>query len=170
MVVLVITILAAASGGIFIGTYKNMLVKKSARDFLLAAKYARIIAVEHQRPCRIEIDTANNRFWLALDRYNEETGETEAIIIRDLYTKPLEFDSSVEFEGVVVESNTPDEAPARQNTINFSVDGTAEAAIVQIGDGDNHYTISISAATGRAKIFPETADKIKAGTIDLDAE
>ncbi len=42
--------------------------------------------------------------------------------------------------------------------------------MIQIGDGENHLTVSISAVTGKAKIFEGTADKVKSDTIDLDEE
>ena len=55
-------------------------------------------------------------------------------------------------------------------SIVFSPDGSAQAVAVQIGDGKAHYTICISAATGRAKIHDGTLENAEIGTIDLDAE
>ena len=52
----------------------------------------------------------------------------------------------------------------------FSPDGTAQTALVQIGDGKNHLTVSISAVTGRSKVYSDTADNVKSDTIDLDEE
>jgi hypothetical protein len=42
--------------------------------------------------------------------------------------------------------------------------------MIQIGDGKNHYTASICAATGKAKIHFGTAKEAKMGTIDLDEQ
>ena len=75
MVVAILALLAGAGGGIYIGTYKRMLVEKAARDFFVAAKHARITAIERQSQCKMELDTANNRFWLVVDEFNEETGQ-----------------------------------------------------------------------------------------------
>ena len=159
-----------------------MLVEKAARDFVLAAKYARIMAIERQKPYKINLGAANaaeatnNGFRLVIDEFNQETEQTEQVIVRDLYFKPVEFTGDVKFEGIQI---TPAGWEAATETdeareIVFSPGGTADSAVIQIGDGKNHYTISISAATGRATMYFGTAEKLKEeakiGTIDLDQE
>ena len=52
----------------------------------------------------------------------------------------------------------------------FSPNGSAQTAVVQIGDGKTHYAISISAATGKAKIYFGISEDIEVRIIDLDAE
>ena len=47
-------------------------------------------------------------------------------------------------------------------------DGTAQSAVVQIGDGRNHYAASIAAGTGRVKVYEGTAEAVEAVSIDLD--
>ena len=47
---------------------------------------------------------------------------------------------------------------------------TAQMAVIQIGNGKTHYTIGISAATGRAKMVYGTTENIKATSVDLDLE
>ena len=172
LVIVLIGLLVGAAGGIYIGTYKNKLVEKSARDFFLAAKYARILAIERQSKCIVNLDKANNRFMLVVDEFNEDTGETEQIIVKDLYFKPTEFSGEVKFEKIKIMSNnfeqTSEVKPS--TTITFSPDGTAQTALVQIGDGKNHLTVSISAVTGRSKVYSGTADNVKSDTIDLDEE
>ena len=172
LVIVLIGLLVSAGGGIYIGTYKNKLVEKSARDFFLAAKYARILAIERQSKCIVNLDKANNRFMLVIDEFNEDTGETEQIIVKDLYFKPTEFSGEVKFEKIKIMSNnfeqTSEVKPS--TTITFSPDGTAQTALIQIGDGKNHLTVSISAVTGRSKVYSDTADNVKSDTIDLDEE
>jgi len=163
IVAAIIALMAAAGGGIYIGTYRHGLVKKCARDFLLTARYARIVAVEHQAPCRLEIDEENGRFWLSVDMPNEEGEETERLIVRDFYSKPVELGGDVRFESVQVQS-----VDLEQREIVFRPDGSAESAVIQIGDGDNHYSVSISAATGKAKVYFGTSDEVEVSSIDLD--
>ncbi len=131
VVITIIALMASVGGGYYMGTYKRMLVKKAARDFILAAKYARIMAIERQKPYRIEMDTTNGGFSLATDQLNEETEQTAIV---------------------------------------FSPNGTAQSAVIQIGDGENHYTVNIYAATGKAKVQSGTVQEIKITTIDLDQE
>jgi len=185
LVVVIIALIASVGGGIYVGTYKRMLVEKAARDFVLAAKYARIMAIERQIPYRIKLsaagsadgtEAANNGFGLLIDEFNQETEQTEQVIVRDLYFKPVEFTGDVKFEGVQIsrtggQVTTETDEPGE---IVFSPTGTAQSALIQIGDGKNHYTISISAATGKATMYFGTAEKVKEevriGSIDLDQE
>lgn len=176
LVVVIIALLASVGGGIYAGTYKRMLVEKAARNFVIAAKYARIMAIEQQRPYEIVFDPNNNGFRLVTTQENIETGEAQQVIVRDLYFKPVEFAGDVKFEGVQI---TPTGWEAATETgeareIVFSPSGIAQSAVIQIGDGTNHYTVSISSATGKATMYLGTAEKAKEeakiGTIDLDQQ
>lgn len=170
VVVVIIALIAGAGAGFYAGTYKNMLVKKSARDFLLAAKYARIMAIERQKRCQMKLDSDQNRFVLVIDVFNELTGQTQEVIVQDLYFKPVSFAGDVKFESIKIQSINFEETLdlAESQTIVFSPNGTAQSAIVQIGDGNNHYTVAISAATGKAKMHFGKAEGLKSDTIDLD--
>jgi Tfp pilus assembly protein FimT len=172
LVVVLIVLIGSVGGGTFVGTYKKMLAKKAARDFVLAAKYARIMAIERQSPCRIEFDKDGKRFALVVEESNKETEQTEGVIVRDLYFKPVEFGGDVKFEDIQIKPVGPEETfeSDQEGTIVFSPNGTSRATIVQIGDGKNHYAISISASTGKAKMYPGTADEVEIDTVDLDEE
>lgn len=173
LVLFIIVLIGTVGGGICVGTYKRMLAEKAARDFAYAAKYARITAIERQSPCRMLLNPEKNAFALLVYQLDQETGRTEQVPMRDLYfKKPVEFGGDVKFEGIKItpvgaEQITQDEQP---ETIVFSPNGTASSAIVQIGDGKNHYTVSICAATGRAKMYTGTADKAVSTSTDLDAQ
>jgi prepilin-type N-terminal cleavage/methylation domain-containing protein len=172
LVVLVIGLITSAGTGLYVGTFRGMKVRKAAQDFFLTAEYARIMAMERQTPYRLEMDLANRGFSLTTLRWDEESGQVGLETVKDVYCKPVQFDGDVTFEAVEVvpgtwevESTTPE-----QQTIVFSPDGTSQSAVVQIGDGKAHYTVSISAATGSAKVQFGTADNVKVTTIDLDAQ
>ena len=84
----------------------------------------------------------------------------------------MELATDVKFEDIKIDSTGSKEVfeQAEMRSIAFSPDGTAQSAVVQIGDGKNHITISISAATGRVKTHLGTAKEVKVGTIDLDEQ
>lgn len=172
MVIIVISLLAGVGGGFYVGTYKNMLAQKAARDLVLAAKYARIMAIEQQKPYRMELDVVNNGFQLVVDQFSEETDQIEQMIVRDLYFKPVQFAGDVKFEDiqiVTVSSETETETD-EQTTIVFSPHGTAQTVVIQVGDGKNHYTVQIRAATAKAKMYSGTTEEAQTDTVDLDAE
>jgi type II secretory pathway pseudopilin PulG len=171
-VVVVIVLLAGIGGGIYVGTYKRMLAEKSARDFLFAAKYARITAIERQSPCEMELDADDNRFSLLVYEFNEETERTEQVSVRDLYSRPVQFGGEVKFEDIKITPIGSEEVAKtdKEKTIVFSPNGTAQLAVIQIGDGKNHYTVSVCAATGKATMHFGTAKEVETSTIDLDEE
>ncbi|MHC4694198.1 MAG: GspH/FimT family pseudopilin [Planctomycetota bacterium] len=169
VVIILLALIAGASGGFHMGTYKRLQAEKAARNFFLAAKYARIMAIERQKPYRIELDTTNGGYFLTTEELNEETEQTEKTIVRDLYSKPVQFDDAVKFENVQIIS-LGTESTDEQTTIVFLPNGTAQSAVIQIGDGENHYTVNISAATGKAAVLPGTTEEIKITTFDLDQE
>ena len=172
LVVVVIALIGGMGGGLYVGTYKRMLVEKAARDLLLTAKYARIAAVEQLRPYEIQLDVQNNGFWLATSLLNEETGQTEQGIVKNYYCRPVEFTGDVKFEDVqITPVGTETVADAEdQQKIVFSPNGNARSAVIQIGDGKTHFTVSVSAATGKAAMYFGKAENVKTKTVDLDAQ
>lgn len=173
VVVVIISLLGGLGGGIYMGTYKRMQVEKAARDFVLTAQYARIMAIEKQRQYKILLDVANNGFYLATTQLDEEGGQTEQMIVKDSFCRPVEFEGEVKFEDIQitptgVEMTT--ETGGDEQVIVFSPNGTAQSVVIQIGDGKTHYAVTISAATGKTKVYFGTTEDVEVVTIDLDAE
>ncbi|MCP4258538.1 MAG: prepilin-type N-terminal cleavage/methylation domain-containing protein [Planctomycetes bacterium] len=173
VVVVIIGLLGGLGGGIYIGTYKTLLVKKAARDFFLTAKYARIMAIEKQRQYKIVLDTVNNGFHLVTTQLDEEGGQTEQMIVRDSFCRPVAFDDEIMFEDIQITPislvSTTEEDEDEQSIV-FSANGTAQMSAIQIGNGRTHYTITISSATGKAKVFEGITEDVEVTVIDLDAE
>ena len=172
LVVVIIGLVAGTGAGLYVGTFRKMQVEKAAQDFFLTAKYARLIAVEKQSQYKMELDLANKEFYLTTVLWDEESGQAQQEIVKNFYCKPVQFQGDVVFEAVnIVPSGWETQSVIEeQQTIIFSPNGTAQSSVVQIGDGETHYTISISPATGRAKMYFGTAENVKVGTTDLDAE
>ena len=172
MVVVIIGLVSGAGAGLYVGTFRKMQVEKAAYDFFLTAKYARLIAVEKQSQYKMELDLANRGFYLTTVLWDEESGQAQQEVVKNYYCKPVQFQGDVIFEAVEIVPNNWEASPAtdEQRVITFSPNGTAQSSVVQIGDGKTHYSISISPATGRVKMYFGTAENVKVGTIDLDAE
>jgi len=169
LVVAIITLLAGTMGGIYVGTYKRMLVEKAAREVMLAAKYARVIAIEKQSHCKLILDETNSRFHLAFKDEDSRDDEDSATVITNQYSRPTEFGGDVRFEDIrITPMGRGDESPEEQSQIVFRPDGTADTAILQIGDGKNHYTVYIPAATGRARVQFGLAGELPVEIVDLD--
>jgi len=168
LVVMIVALVAGVGGGIYVGTYKRLLVEKAARGFVLGARYARIKAVERQSPCIMKLDTKNEAFGLLIYAMVENAGETTLVALRDSYfKKPVEFADGVEFEHVSITAVGGSDS-AQGDEIVFAPDGTAQWAVVQIGNGSNHYTVSINGATGKARMQFGVADSVETGPRDLE--
>jgi prepilin-type N-terminal cleavage/methylation domain-containing protein len=174
LVVAIMVVVGGLGGGVYVGTYKRLLVEKAARQFLLMARYARIMAIAQQCPYELELDAANRGFLLATTRVNPTTGQTEKVPVRDLYCRPVQFEGEVKFEDVRIDVGAGTAAAADQagqeQKITFLPSGATQSAIVQIGDGKSHYTIAIVAATGKASLFAGTSANAKTASIDLDLQ
>ncbi len=173
VVVVIISLLGGLGGGIYMGTYKRMLVEKAARDFVLTAQYARIMAIEKHRQYKILLDAANNGFLLTTTQLDEEGGQTEQMIVKDSFCRPVEFEGEVKFEDIQITPigvETTTETGEDGQSIVFLPNGTAQSVVIQIGDGKTHYAVTISASTGKAKVYFGTTENVEVVTIDLDAE
>ncbi len=172
MVIVLIALIGSVGGGLYAGTYKKMLVEKAARDIVLAAKYARIMAIEKQKPYKMEFDAVNNGFRLTCGNVSEQTEAVEQVIVRDSYFKPVQFAGDVKFEGIEIMplASQTQADNAEQTVVTFQPNGTTQFAVIQVGDGKTHYTVSISPATGKAKMSSGSAEDVKIGTVDLDVQ
>jgi prepilin-type N-terminal cleavage/methylation domain-containing protein len=176
VVVVLIAIVSGLGGGIYVGTYKRLQVERAARAFLLAARYARLMAIEKQQRYSLDLSfaDANEGFVLTTREWNTAEEQSSQVIVRDYYSKPMVFEGGVKFESVAIvpagsESGGEIEDEERGSIV-FSPDGTAQTAVIQIGDGTTHYSVRISAATGRAKMYVGTTENVKITTTDLDAD
>jgi prepilin-type N-terminal cleavage/methylation domain-containing protein len=172
LVVAIITMIAGLGGGYCVGTYKRLVVEKTARQLLLMATYARIMAIEQQRPYELQVDAGNKGFLLATTQMNKQTGETERIVVRDFYCRPVEFEGDIKFEDLVLSTPTgePLAGADQEQKVVFLPNGSAESAVLQIGDGKSHYTVAVVAATGKATLYSGTVKEVDTVSIDLDLE
>jgi len=171
LVVVIIALIAGVGGGLYVGTHKRMLVEKAAREFLLTAQYARIMAIEQQSRYTLQLDAANNRFWLATAQWDAQAGQTTQVIVQDYYCRPIELAGDVKFEDVQIAPMSLETAETNEgDAMVFLPNGSASSAVIRIGDGKTHYAISIDAATGKATMYFGTAEEIKMNSVDLDAE
>lgn len=170
LVVTIIALLAGLAGAMYVGTYKRMQVEKGARGIFSAARYARIIAIEKRKNCKLILDKTNNRFYLAIDSPNRNDDEKGGQIIKNQYTKPTQFSDKVSFESIMITSTAEVDMQGREfeDVVVFKPNGTADTAVMQIGDGKNHYTVYILAGTGKARIKQGKATESPVEIIDLD--
>jgi len=172
VVILLIALFAGAVGGAYSGPYKTMMVKKAARDVLLAAKYARTTAVEQQKICNLVIDAANRQIMVTVESWDEESAMTTASETKNATWRTVTLGGDAIIEMAAVDKSDVDVSSADEAqgvfTVKFHQDGTAENAVIQIGDGKQHFVIFVSQATGLAKVEEGVATEFRSDTVDLD--
>jgi type II secretion system protein H len=171
VVIAILSLMASVGAGMLLGTYNKLNVDKAASNLFLTAKYARMMAVEQQKHYKLCLDTTNNAFYL-VTTIDSESGQSEETIVTDPYCKPVILVGDIKIEDIQITPIALETTTESEDlpTIIFLPDGTAQSAVVQIGNERTHYTVSINAATGKAKLSPGTIENVKVSTVDLDAE
>jgi Tfp pilus assembly protein FimT len=172
VVIVLMALFAGAVGGAYTGPYKSMMLKKAARDVLLAAKYARGTAVEQQKVCVLTIDAANRQVMVMVENWDEENSQTVASETKNAYWRTVSLGGDAQFEMVAVDQSDMDVSQAAEGegifTVRFRQDGTSQNAVIQVGDGTRHYVVTVSEATGLARVEEGVATDFKSDTIDLE--
>ncbi len=171
----IIALLAGATFRMSAKRHRRVLVEKCAREICLAARYARIFAVEKQRSCKLVFDKEQKRFYL----YGSVQAGGEPDVISSVYSRPGTLSDRVNFEQIKITptgSEYGDDAGGDAGgdaVVVFRADGTADGAVLVVGDGEYHYIVSIAAGTGRAKVRLYNANEdedenYQTDVIDLD--
>jgi prepilin-type N-terminal cleavage/methylation domain-containing protein len=137
-------------------------VLQTGQQLALAARAARIHAVQYGQSCRLVMDREQGRFYV-MGKSPEADETEEETILSNPFTKPVQLPDTVQFEMIQILGQEPD-----LTEIEFGPNGSARTAIIQIGDGKNRATVTILEATGRVKMTPGELSTLLADQADLD--
>lgn len=178
VVVFIIGLMAAAGGGMYVGSYKKSQLVKSAKEVMLAAKYARLAAVEKQQQYKLYLDSEEGRFFISYKEIDPVTETEIEAIVSNPYSRPGQFPESVKFEEITISPASisdvmenrydEDEEDEEKSFIVFTPYGTADNSVIKIGNGKTSYLVCVSAATGKAKVVEYTEEGLAMDVIDLD--
>ena len=167
VVTLLIALLAGSSIRGSALTFRKMQVERAAREVFLSAQFARIQAIDTQRSAQVTLDPKTRSLSvMAGVRKGQQ-------LVRNAYSRPYQFAEEVTFERIDIMPTRPSENltedPTANTVITFRPDGSADAAVVQVGNGKTHWTVYISSGTGAARAEPGVAKEQSATmVIDLD--
>lgn len=176
VVVLVISMMALAGGNYFNGTLKNLQMRSAVRSLMLTCKHAKLRAITESTTCKLAIDELEQKYApIVKVRTESQTAQPgDEVILKNQYLGSTELPGSVEFELIMImprsEIIETDQQESEYQFVNFYPDGTADAAVIQLGDGKRSMTVSIWPATARVTVNQGTMDNLLPQTIDLDAE
>ena len=170
LVVALISLLAGGAGFISYNSFQKLQVERTARDIMLLAKFARIRSIEVNYPVELYFDIDGQRFFLRDVDGNYSSEDEDGDIVNNPYAKIHQMPDGVGIESLNILPQMEDFEASIPTKIVFMPEGTADTAVVQVGDGRNHCTIQVSPATGRAKFFNGAADDIVPLVVDLDIQ
>ena len=171
MVIVLMSLVLGLGGGLYAESYQRMVLEKTAKDMYLMARYARIAAIESQKPYQMIFDRTNKRFWVATSEQDKETLESRRVMVSNSYCRPQTLPDKVTFEDIGIIRLSQTEASNEGETepmVTFLPNGTADTAAIQVGDGQIHYTVAVASSTGKVTLTVGAIDEIPQVTIDLD--
>ena len=173
-VIALVALLAGSAGAYYLRTHARLQVARCARQLALTIRYARILAVETTTNVDLILDRSKGSLCLKMDVFDEEFSEKQGMIVSNQYCRPVTFPENITFESLwkielrpSIISQFDDE---QASIISFYPDGTSDTLIAQIGDGENHYTLTLFSAGRGPKIKFGPAEDIKLPFIDLDMQ
>lgn len=184
---LAVTVLIALFAGMSIMRYAKMgsqtILTNQIRQVYLAAKYARIAAVEKQKSYVLRLAPTGRQIVVGpLQQEDailadpqepsassvsqaaiaEEAAASEPAVVKNAYVKPIIIDDKLMIEQFLVDGQS-----MLQSQCVFYPDGTAQGCVIQLGDGFRHASVFVT-QTGRARLKMEAAQQIQTGRVDLD--
>ncbi len=173
LVVLLIALCSMVVGYRFYRSMDRTALGISANRLSHTVRYARLLAAEHHKPCDLHIDMDDNSYWLTVRQAPEVVGKNPdkseedrpEEVVNNAYSKPDELEEKLRFVKAQIENEAAQ--TSGQVIISFHVDGSADAALVQIGSKEETYTILVRPWTAEAVLKAQAIDELPVDTIDL---
>ena len=156
------TIPRLASGS---GTRK---LASSARGILLTMQYARDYATTRRLACRLRIDPEGRRYGLEYEK-DPQRRPGEFVPLPHSLGKAQTLESPIRFERVRIEPTWKHLADEKIVAIRFDLSGQTDAAIVEITDGEEVFSLLLNPCTGRVELIKGKVENPAADRVDLDA-
>ena len=175
-ILVVITIIALASTWAAVVIYREMgstTLRSTALALQRTARYGRLTASQRHQPCRLQINLNKGSYRLYIIKRGyavnkdeepkifEETPENE-----DIYSKEKYLPENIHFGLVIVEDQKTEQTG--EASVSFNVDGSAQAALIQLRYEDNVQTILINPVTAKAELYNEAIETLPSESFDLD--
>jgi len=172
---MVIVIMAAASAVAGLRVYRGLdsaALRSSSHRLLRLARYGRLLAGEHRMVCKLHVDLDEGKYWLTAraggaQAAAKETGNSlREEVVRNVYVRPEVLPERVRFCLAQIAGGQA----VRQGEIvvEFKVDGSATAGLIQIGTARETNTLLIYPCTAKARLVGKAVAVLPSDTIELE--
>ena len=168
VVVAIVSVLAGMIAPRMYNLSGSARLRQSSRRFLATARYARDFAATRRCKCRLTIDTKEQGYTLTRQK-DAEHDPNEFVPLEASLAKPQRLPDGLRFGSLRIEPALPrPQADANADYIDFDPTGRADAAVVEITDGQGVYSVLVTPYTGYARLVEGSAKELPNDRMDLD--
>jgi prepilin-type N-terminal cleavage/methylation domain-containing protein len=176
-ILVAITIIALASTWAAVVIYRGIgstTLKSTALTLQRTAQYGQLIAGQKHQPCQLQINIHEKTYRLniikrgyAVNKKNEEPQTFEGVLeSEDIYSQIKKLPENIHFGLVITEDQQTEHNG--EVSISFHVDGSAQAALIQLRCEDDAQTILINPVTAKAELYNKAIEALPSEKFDLD--
>jgi type II secretion system protein H len=168
VVIVLVTVLAGMIAPRLWGAGRGASLRSAAKRVFVAAQYARDYAATRRRICRLILDPKTGRFQL-IAQVNPEHRPDEYKPIEGGPGRAGHLEKPLRFAEIRVEPTVPRENnETKNNEITFYPSGRCDAAVVQITDGRETYSLEVFPSRGRCRLSQGATETLPDDQLDLD--
>ena len=175
-ILVAITIIALASTWAAVVIYRGIestTLKSTALALQRTAQYGQLIAGQKHQPCQLQINIDEKTYRLNIIKRNyavnknEETEIFEGVLeSEDIYSQIKKLPENIHFGLVITEDQQTEQNG--EVSVSFHVDGSAQAALIQLRNEDEVQTILINPVTAKAELYNKAVEALPSERFDLD--
>jgi len=175
-ILVAITIIALASTWAAVVIYRGIestTLKSTALTLQRTAQYGQLIAGQRHQPCQLQINIDEKTYRLNIIKRgyavnkNEEPQTFDGVLeSEDIYSQIKKLPENIHFGLIITEDQQTEQTG--EVSISFHVDGSAQAALIQLRCEDDAQTILINPVTAKAELYNKALETLPSERFDLD--
>ena len=168
--VMVVVVIIGAMTALVVPRFSGRLgaakLRQSAQHLLLAARYARQVSVTRRVECRLTINAKENAFAVMYEP--KPISEPQVFAeLRGHGVRKTELGGDIKFGSGLIDTHEDESVP--EGVIRFDPMGSATAAVIQLTNGEQVWSVVIEPTTGRAALVRGQVSELANDREDLDA-
>jgi len=154
VVIAIMAVLSAMAVPQMAGAWGSASLRSSARDLLLAARYARDYAVTRRVRTRLVLAAGEGTYHVDAQRVEEGRGPGEFTPLGTTHGRRRKLPAGIRLGPLRVDPRGRSADPAGSTVaVTFEPTGQADAAVIIIADHRQRWTLRIAPSSGRAELL-----------------
>ena len=172
VVVFIISMMGTVMGVRFYQSLDATELRATGHRLLNMARYARLLAGQDHVPVRLHVNLDDGTYWLTVRQTDEvvdpaiDPAQASERRVHDSNSGSHRLSEKLRFSRAEVQGESA--VTDGEITIDFGVDGSAQAALVQISSAEQTFTLLVFPWSARAQLQGQAVDTLPIDTVDLD--